>query len=165
MRYAFVIAVTAALLVACDRTLVFSHYEHTSTSGWERNDTLTFCAGPLTATGDYQEEVGIRITGQYPFTSITLIVSQALLPAAPPAVSSQGVGVSRQDTLVCTLFDKRGAIQGDGINIYQYTFPLRSMRAEKGERLVVSMRHDMKREILPGVTDIGFTLKSSGSPR
>lgn len=135
-------------MTACDRRTVCNHYEHTPVSGWERNDTLTFLTDTLPASGTYQEEVGIRISGAYPFMSISLIVEQTVLPLRQTFI----------DTLNCNLIDDHGNALGTGISSYQYLFPLRSIRLSSGHSLQVSIRHDMKREILPGVSDVGIRL-------
>ncbi|MBR1411819.1 MAG: gliding motility lipoprotein GldH, partial [Prevotella sp.] len=47
---------------------------------------------------------------------------------------------------------------GTGINHYQYTFPLATIDLEKEEALRIIIRHDMKRELLPGITDVGIQM-------
>ena len=70
-----------AVLTACEWNTVYNHYEHTPIAGWEKNDTLNFVVGPLKDGGDYVEEVGVRISGDYPFTGLNLIVEQLLMPS------------------------------------------------------------------------------------
>ena len=41
---------------------------------------------------------------------------------------------------------------------YQYIFPLKTLPLEKDDSLFIEIRHDMKREILPGITDVGIKL-------
>jgi gliding motility-associated lipoprotein GldH len=65
----------------------------------------------------------------------------------------------RCDTVKCQLVDKNGRILGHGITQYQYSFPLGSLQLSEGDSLYVVMYHGMKREVLPGITDVGFQLK------
>ena len=144
----FLLFLSFLSLTACDRKTVYNHYEHTPIAGWEKNDTLTFSIGPLKDGGQYVEEVGVRISGDYPFTGLNLIVEQMLLPSRE----------SRSDTLCCSLIDEKGNAKGRGISHYQYLFHLTTLKVEQDERLRIAIRHDMKREILPGIADIGIKL-------
>lgn len=143
-----VLLLTAALLtVACQHDTVYNHYQHTPLAGWERNDTLTFTTEALDE-GTYKQEVGVRISADYPFTRLILIVEQKALKA----------GDQRTDTLSCTLFDAQGNAKGRGVSHYQSLFHLNTLHVQSGDRLLVAIRHDMKREILPGIADIGVRL-------
>ena len=152
-RTAAVLLLMALLGTACQRHTVYNHYEHTPLSGWERNDTLTFNTGEL-QEGTYKQEVGVRISGDYPFTKLTLIVEQTALVSRD----------HRTDTLTCTLFDQQGNAKGRGVSHYQSLFHLNTLHLQQGERLQVAIRHDMKRERLPGIADIGMKLTSTSRP-
>jgi len=136
------------LLTACDKRTVYNHYEHTPLSGWERNDTLSFAVGPVGESGSYVEDLGLRISNEYPFMSLSLIVDQE--------VSS--THEKRRDTLACDLISGQGVVKGQGVSQYQYSFHLTTMELQSGDKLYVSVRHDMKREILPGISDVGLKL-------
>ena len=45
-RMAWLLAMLMAM-TACSDGVVYSNYEHTALSGWERNDTLPFSIRPL----------------------------------------------------------------------------------------------------------------------
>ena len=68
------------MVTSCKESTVYYKYAHTPIAGWEKNDTLSFAIPPLTSTGLYQENLGLRITGAYPFMGITLIVEQEIFP-------------------------------------------------------------------------------------
>lgn len=140
--------VAAVMLSACDGKTVYDKYRPTQIDGWEKNDTLVYDVPPLAATGPYRQEVGVRISGAYPFTGLSLLVEQTVEP-----------GHRRMaDTLNCRLYDDKGNILGDGIGSYQYKFILSDAYLHKGDSLHVVVRHIMKREILPGISDIGFRM-------
>jgi len=141
------------VLMACHLSTVYSHYEHVPVSGWERNDTLTFCIKPLKQEGTYREDIGIRINGTFPFMGLTLIINQQVFPSLE----------SRKDTLSFDLVGEDGNAKGQGVNHYQYTLPLTMLTLNEGDSLCVRIRHDMKREILPGITDIGVSLTHLGA--
>lgn len=140
-------AVTA-VFSSCNRQTVYNHFEHTATNGWERNDTLTFVTAPLDA-GNYDEQLALRISGDYPFMNVNLVVEQM----APP--SHQVI----RDTLVCNLIDKEGIVKGYGTSNYQYLFPLKHLCLHDSASLHITVRHDMKREMLPGIKDLGIIIK------
>ena len=155
--------VMTLLLTACKWQTVYNHYEHTPIAGWEKNDTLTFCIGPLKAGGEYIEEVGLRISSDYPFTGLNLIVEQTVTSGEKnrALVERDDQVQERSDTLTCSLVDQQGRAKGRGISHYQYLFHLTTLKINEGDMLYVAIRHDMKREILPGIADIGVKLTAA----
>ena len=138
------------LLAACQEPTVYFHYEHTPENGWEKSDVLKYGISPMTQEGDYQEEVALRISAGYPFMRLNLIVDQTIIPS----------GKVSRDTLDCSLIDDHGNVTGDGIGQYQYFFPLKKIHLHQGDSLHISIQHDMRREILPGITDVGIRVRS-----
>lgn len=141
-------ALIILLFIACQSRTVYDQYRHTPVQGWEKNDTLAFNIARLKQGGDYAATVGVRINNKFPFKSLTLIVEQNVLPG----------GEVVMDTLRCDLISEKGKSLGQGVGSYQYTFPLRRLRLSEGDSLHVVIRHDMMREIMPGVSDIGYGL-------
>ena len=149
MNKKLLILLTVALaLASCNRKTIYSHYEHTPLDGWEKNDTLVFSVPPVKYDGVYREMIGLRTSSAYPFMGLTLVVEQEVWPS----------GLTRSDTLWCRLVDSDGNIQGEGISNFQYNFQLLNLRLNSSDSLRVTVRHNMKREILPGISDIGLTL-------
>lgn len=143
-----VMCMMAMVVASCTTNTVFDSYAHTPLAGWEKNDTLTFDVKPLALSGEYSEQVGLRMTNAFPFTSISLIVEQHIYPKDKVLT----------DTIKCPITDQRGNFLGDGVSSYQYLFPLKEVTLSRGDSLHVSIRHNMKREILPGVSDVGLKL-------
>lgn len=140
--------------MSCNRKTVYDHYEHTPLTGWEKNDTLIFRMPVFAEGGNYSEELGLRIEDNYPFTSICIIVDNTI-------ISKQNTMGSKteSDTITCSLFDSDGSIKGKGVSLFQYNTPLKVLSVEKGDSVEVRVRHNMKREILHGITDIGIRIK------
>lgn len=136
-------------LSACRQKKVYYHFEHTPLNGWEKNDTLTYNVGPQAADCVVNEEVSLRINSRYPFQKLCLVQELEILPSH----------TIHHDTLICELFDKRGKMQGRGINYYQYDFHLTDLQLARGDSLHITVRHNMKREILPGIADVGIKLE------
>lgn len=144
-------AVAAVMLAACKQRTVYYHYEHVPVTGWEKNDTLVFDLPPMAEDGSYMQEIGVSISSYYPFMGLNLVVEQQVV----------NTHEQRTDTLVCRLVDEQGNAKGRGVSQFQYLFHLNTLKLHKNERLHVAIRHDMKREILPGITDIGIRLRHS----
>ncbi len=138
----------AATLVSCNRKTVYDRYGHTPITGWEKNDTLSFYVSPMAEGGNYAEELGLRINGAYPFMDLCLVVEQRILPG----------NLTLRDTVNCQLADNNGQMKGHGISFYQYNIPITELKLSKGDSLQVFIRHNMKREILPGISDVGVKL-------
>ena len=137
------------MLAACNRRLVYDKYVSTPVTGWEKNDTLSFEISPVDSAASYLSYLGLRITDAYPFTALTLIVEQHVYPRDEVMV----------DTVHCQLTDDRGNATGNGLSYHQYKFPITLMQLQHGDSIHVRVRHDMKREILPGVSDVGLSLR------
>ena len=140
--------IAATALQSCNESKVYDKYDHTPLSGWEKNDTLRFDIPRLTADGMYKSTLGLRITDNYPFMGLTLIVEQRLMPA----------DTIFTDTVKCELTDRNGKTRGKGVSYYQFRFPVTKMQLSKGDSLHIRVRHDMKREMLPGISDVGISL-------
>ena len=139
----------AMLLAACDHRTVYDRYQSTALAGWEKNDTLSFAIPPLKDAAMYSAVLGVRTTDAYPFTAITLIVEQEIMPAHRLVT----------DTVCCNLTDEQGNILGECISYRQYQFDICKLQLQEGDSLHIVVRHYMKREILPGVADVGIQLK------
>ncbi|MCI6160871.1 MAG: gliding motility lipoprotein GldH [Prevotella sp.] len=139
----------AALLTSCEFKTVYDKYQHTPLAGWEKNDTLFFSVPKMPHAGDFRMEVGLRTDESFPFRSISLVIEQRLYPS----------NIVMTDTIRCELTNQKGYIKGNGVNFYQYKFPLKDIRLNRGDSLQVSIRHAMRRETLPGISDVGFKIK------
>jgi gliding motility-associated lipoprotein GldH len=133
-------------VTACTGNKVYDTYNHTPISGWEKNDTLLFDVPAMKNSGSYQEFLGLRINGAYPFVGLTLIIEQTKYPQ----------NLTQIDTVNCQLINKNGTYKGQGVASIQYKFPISTLQLEKGDSLHICIRHDMKREILPGISEIGI---------
>ncbi|MCD8296678.1 MAG: gliding motility lipoprotein GldH [Prevotella sp.] len=151
IRSFFIICAALAiegLLSSCDESTVYDSYTHTSVSGWEKNEQLCFDIPHAEKTGTYSIGIGLRATDAFPFTNLSLVIEQKILPS----------GKTITDTLNCALTDVNGNILGKGVGCYQYDFSLKDIHLNKNDSLHIVIRHAMKRDILPGVSDIGLKL-------
>ena len=149
-RYTLLYYIVAVLLLtACNKRTEYFHYESTPEGGWERSEHLSFTISDISADGTYEETLGLRTSGNYPYRNVQLIVTQHINP----------YGKTFCDTVSAMLIDERGITLGDGAIHYQYTFPLRQLTLTAGQSIAIAIRHDMMREVLPGITDVGIRLE------
>jgi len=135
-------------MVACDERKIYDQYLHTPIWGWDRGDTLLYNIDSVAMSGTYQLALGLRITDQYPFTALTMIVEQHVFPADTIV----------RDTIDCKLTDDRGDFIGGGVNSYQYVFPYAERHFHKGDSIHFAVRHGMRRETLVGISEVGLTV-------
>lgn len=146
-KAAYTLFIYILVLSACGNK-VYDRYEHAPVGGWEKNDTLTFHVPRIAETGVYEEKLGLRIDNSFPFMRLALIVETIVMP---------NYHVLR-DTIMPELVDIHGRYTGNGIGLFQYTIPFRELHLREGDSLRICVRHDMKREIIPGVSDVGIML-------
>ena len=136
------------LLSSCSDGVAYDKYRSTPVDGWERDDTLTFDVPRLHFAGRYAQTLGLRVNGAYPFTTVSLLVERVVEPGHRVYA----------DTIECRLYDDNGNILGRGVTTYQYNFTLPPLNLRAGASLHVGVSHIMKRDPLPGVSDVGFRL-------
>ena len=49
-------------------------------------------------------------------------------------------------------------MKGSGVSLYQYLLPITTHTYEKGDSIRVRVIHNMKREDLPGIADVGIKI-------
>lgn len=143
-----VVAMAATLMTACDTDVVYDSYCHAPTEGWEKTDTLQFNVPRMAEGGRYRMEIGMRTNSSFPFTGITVVVDQVIEPRHR----------LQSDTINCRIADKDGNILGRGVSFYQYDFILNDTDLRRGDSLNIRIRHIMRREVVPGVADVGVKI-------
>ena len=138
------LAMAALTTTACHRGVIYNHYEHVDNDGWERNDTMHFYIPRVEQTGRYYQKVMLRTDNSLPFLGISVIVEEDIYPR----------GQKRRKRINCPLVESNGHVMGQGISCYQYTFNVDSLELYEGDSLHIYVMHHMKRETMPGITDI-----------
>lgn len=146
--YTLYIMCIAAGFTSCDTHTPYFHYDHTPVDGWEKNDTLTFDVPPMKIGGEYQTSLGLRLNGEFPFTKLYLIMEQDIIPGMRHKV----------DTVCFEVANSSGRYTGHGISYLQYTVPVDRDFLQANDSLHITIRHCMKRDILPGISDIGVRI-------
>lgn len=142
---------TAAILSSCGGRKAYVKYRHTQLSGWEKLDALAFDVPAMKRGGGYDMTLGMRINKDFPFMSLTLIIEHEILPSH----------VTASDTLQCRLIDEHGKPESNGISYHQYVFPVRRLNLSEGDSLHITVHHNMKREVMQGIGDVGIMLSEN----
>lgn len=161
--YIIILVIVASALAACDNDIVFYHYEPAPLAGWEKTDSIIFGIPHMEKAGTYSMELGLRTTSGFPFKSVCLVVDRKLF--SKNALNKYFLSESKSDTLICQLTKEDGTVEGSGLNFYHYEMPLHlDCAVEAGDSLCFSVRHNMKRSILPGIADVGIMMRESSGP-
>lgn len=139
----------ALALTSCNRQTIYSHYEPVSIDGWERNDTLMFDVERVAEAAIYTVEAGVRVSDAYPYANLALVIRRQASPE----------GTLLTDTIHIVVTDADGYPLGSGINHYQHTVRLTDMKLQAGDSLHAEISHLMSDRLLPGVTDVGLTVR------
>ncbi len=135
-------------LGACKPDVMFHQYQHITDNKWDKGDTIYFNIPPVKASGLYREEVNLRISKEYPFLSLSLLVRQAILPQKK----------YQSNVINCDLISDKGDMKGDGITLFDSQFLVRDIHLNSGDSICIAVIHNMKRETMAGIADVGFRL-------
>ena len=160
----------ALSVASCSTDTVYDRYRGIGADGWRRTDTLVFGIGGLHEAGTYYPVTGIRISNDYPYTSLTLVAERKTTPArtgagaVAPGKKDNEKEVCppeediRRDTLVYDLTDDHGRFYGPGIGCHHYALPAGSVALTAGDSLTISLYHIMRREHVSGIIDVGVSV-------
>lgn len=136
-------------IAACDSIPAHYAYRSTPVNGWEPKDTLSFPIDTIGHTGRYAVSVGVRTTALFPFQSLWLVVKQQW----------QRPSAGKLDTVVCRFTNAAGDPADHGLSINQHEIPFDTLHLQRGTCGRITVRHIMRRDILPGVSDIGIIMR------
>ena len=147
-RLSVVTVVLLMMLCGCQQQTVFHQFRHISEPGWDKTDTLHFDIAPLQHDGTYRLEAELRTTKHYPFLQLAIEIDQTIYPSKK----------ALNNKIDCDLVSEEGVIGGDGISYFQYRFHVRDISLRQGDSIHLCVTHNMKREIMPGIADVGLHL-------
>ncbi len=135
-------------------TLVHEYRQVKGGAGWNVRDTITIPVPPVSRAGDYVLGVGMRVDNRFSWEGVWV---EAELQADTPRVHYT-------DTLFVRFYDEKARPVADGVSLLQV-----EVRADKpvslsqGQRGRLRLRHLMRRETLPHITDVGACLRMEQS--
>lgn len=155
-------ALFALLLASCQDKTVFHQYAATDIEGWDVTERVDFPIDTLAAGGTFQPTLHLRTTtgGEYPFQSIAIAVKQRWVLPAATAQRTDNILFDRTDTLQCRFTTTAGHRLEKGISRSQYAYPLPILQLPAGAVGSVSIVHLMRKETIPGISDVGFSLEA-----
>ncbi len=148
MAAAFVVV---AMVMACYPRTAYFRFFSVDVNGWDRDSVLQYNVRAVKEKGYYVEEIGLRANVDYPFQKLSLVVDQTII-----STSMEHGNIHLSDTMTIDVFDQMGRLEGRGVNLKQIMVPLKSVELEKDDSISVSIRHNMRRLKLNGITDVGL---------
>lgn len=139
-------AVICLLLSACGSDTWYHTYKQIPATVWEKFDTLTFCLPEVPDSGLYDFYVDVRTTAAFPYTGLKIAA----------LTGTDSLAVERRDTADCRVQTLSGIPSGEGITLICHEAPLYRLTLCPGQRATVRLYHIMRREDLPGVSDVGL---------
>lgn len=153
------LVVVAAVFTSCGRNTIYYKYAETPEAGWEKNDSLTFDVPPVVRPGDYDTFVGIRLDGKYPFKTLHLVVERSVYGKTGKDGNRWSFKFHDSQSVDCRMYNDNGTSAGRGIGYIQYeTLVNMPCSLAPGDSIHYTVRHNMKRSILPGIADVGIKL-------
>ena len=149
--------IATVTFAACFDKTIHHEYKGTNIGGWNREDSITFSIQPLEESSYYFEEIGIRADAQYPYERLHLIVRQDIISTTD---STRRETIT--DHISLPIYDEKGTPLGTGVNLLQYQIPLKTVKLQAGDSLQISIKHDMRDSIIPGIADVGVKIEVRG---
>jgi gliding motility-associated lipoprotein GldH len=146
--FVFVVLLALVALCGCQQQVAYHGFRHIYEPGWDKTDTLHFDVSPVARDGNYRLDAELRIDKDFPFKQLTIEVEQTVYPSKEMF----------HHKIDCNLVSETGVIEGDGISYFQYQFFVQGLSLHQGDSVHISLTHNMKREIMPGISDVGVKL-------
>ena len=148
MSRALVCSLIALSLSACTGGTVFHRYKPLPPEGWDRRDTMQFDLPKAERDIDGTLFVGLRTTANLRYRDVVLAVEQRLTSPL----------FYRCDTVRYLLTDDEGFALSPGVNHHQYESQHVPFHLQKGQSGSVRIRHLMRHEVIPDITELGIRI-------
>lgn len=152
-----IIGALALCLAACrpdPSTLVHEYRQVKGDEGWNVRDTIRIPVPAAPATGDYVLSVGMRVTNGFSWEGVW--VETALVADTPH--------VELVDTLFVRVYDPQARPLTTGVSLLQVEVAApKTIHLMQGQKGSLRLRHLMRRETLPFITDVGALLRTTSS--
>lgn len=136
------------LLSSCQGNTEYYTYEGVPADGWEKSDTLFFHIDSIRQSGQYSVRLCLRTNQDYPYRNLALKVVEKHLRTGQVTPFKLTTDVRNAD----------GTQTGKGVSLFVKEMELDRLMLQQGDSLLFQVRHDMTREAMPGIVDIGIRL-------
>lgn len=147
LLFGLLLTLVGLLGTSCQRDEAYLHYEDTDVTGWSIAERLDYGIPPLEESGDYLVRLHLRTTPNNPFPFKVLYLE----------VREERDSIVTIDTLACPLSTDDAATKG--IVVRQSTFDIRRLYCNRGDSVHYTVRHIMRQEDIPGISDVGISLE------
>lgn len=141
-----------SIVCSCSLDVKFSKYSPISSDGWNIDDTLKFSTDTLREGGRYGFTCGVRTRRAYPYQELVLKVERKVY-------RDSLLVLHKLEKVTCPIVTTEGDFTGDGVATKLHESQLRDFIMQTGDSVEISIYHQMTRETLPGIVDIGVTME------
>ncbi len=150
---AFIILIISA--TSCSDPRTYDSYQAVATKGWGRNDTLKFDI-PRQQEGKYLLDIGVRTAKTFPYRSITFIINRQLISMN----GKKKVVRNFRNIVRCQLIDSKGQVIGrESISYNAIRNHIAPLTLQSNDSMHITIQHNMSKDVLQGIYNIGLTLK------
>lgn len=136
---------------SCDTAAVYEQYISIEDAAWEKEKEILFTFEVEDSSVPYNLSVQVRNNNLYPYQNLWLF-----------AAEEQPNGLLRRDTIECMLADDFGKWYGNGVSLFQSSFPVRTNYTFPSEgEYTFRIRQGMRKEVVPGIQEIGFRVEKA----
>lgn len=139
------------LFFSCENPIVYDQYQAIESPSWEKDKTYYFTFNIDSIDIPYDVNFQIRNNNMYPYQNLWLFYSEEM-----------PIGPLQKDTIECVLADEFGKWHGNGISLFESSFPIRKnyLFPHKGQ-YTFSFRQGMRNDELTGIQEIGLRVERS----
>lgn len=146
---------TIFLFNGCTGATIYHTYQAIDHEGWGKHDTLYYQLPKDSIPDTYTIKIGLRTTDVYRYTSLWLVMEQDL----------EKKGTFVRDTINLPVTDSNGNFLGRGFSSRQQEIPVKNVTVSSQSGTTIKLYHIMKREVIPGISDIGINVLSDSLQR
>lgn len=135
------------LLSACsDGRPCYHHYETVAEEGLDKEDSVVLVTDSVKEDGSYGVELCLRTSARYPYRFLALKTRVKVLPDGPELMKNLRFEVKHDN----------GANTGEGMIYFTHEQPFAQLALKRGDSLRMVVRHNMRRQVMPGVVSVGL---------
>lgn len=136
---------------SCGDGALYEQYQVIEQTSWEKDKTYYFTFSVEDISVPYDLRLEVRNNNLYPYQNLWVFISEE----AP-------IGALRRDTMECMLADDYGKWYGQGITLFQSSFPVRNhYYFPHVGQYTFSFRQGMRNNHLRGIEEIGLSVRRS----
>jgi gliding motility-associated lipoprotein GldH len=151
LKTIFFILGVLLLSFSCSSPALYNQYQAINETIWEKDKVYYFTFEIEDPSNLYDIHLEIRNNNLYPYQNLWIFYSEE-----PP------IGSLRKDTLECMLANEFGKWYGNGISLFQSSFPLRKQyKFPHAGQYTFGIRQGMRDDTLKGIQEIGLRVERS----